>query len=162
MLAKEAEQAFSAGDYSKCVSCYAEAIELVKDRKTDASFDFHRFMAGCYSGLTGALGKLGKHEKCLELADAALSFFEKVGDLYPVLRGKWLMAIVNKGTALVCLGRPEEALPLFERAKRMAQESGTDSDEKQHWMIMVEQNIESVKKLLDKQKKGKRVWLFWR
>ena len=116
------------------------------------------FEASCNAGLSGSLGRLGRHRESLAAAEAALAFFGRRQGGSPAELGKWLMAIVNRGAALATLGRPTEALQAFQHAKEMLSERGMDVAENQQWVTMLDQNIASVETMLRGAEKRSRWW----
>ena len=159
---KEADRLFDAGDFGKSASSYRKALDLAQSLPAEEEFDHPGFAASCNAGLSGSLGRLGKHHESLAAADAALAFFDRAGDMYPAEAGKWMMAVVNRGAALAVLSRPREALEAFKRAKKMLVERGMNSAENKQWISMVDQNISSVNRMLrGSAGKSSPWWRFW-
>jgi tetratricopeptide (TPR) repeat protein len=139
------------------------AIRLSEELPKEEEFDHYGFRASCYARLSGALGKLGLHDEVLKVATAATAFFDKVGWLYPTERPKWLMVLVNKGSALACLGRPREALECLTRVKEMIADNEATIPGNRQWIQQLNQNIDSVRRMIEHEKAGKKWWnIFWR
>ncbi len=145
---KEGDGLFDAGDFAGSASSFKRALDLSISLPPEEDFDHPGFEASCNAGLSGSLGRLGRHRESLAAADAALAFFDRCGDMYPVEQGKWLMAVVNRGAALAMLDRPRDALEAFQRAKKMLSERGMNNAENRQWVTMVDQNISSVQRML--------------
>ena len=159
---READRKFDAGDFEGAASSCRRALDLSISLPSEEEFDHPGFEASCNAGLSGALGRLGKHRESLAAADTALAFFDRCGDMYPVAAGKWMMAVVNRGAALAMLDRPRDALEAFQRAKKMLSERGMNSAENQQWVTMVDQNISTVQSmLLPGTPKSSPWWKFW-
>ena len=153
-LWKDGDRLFQQGSYRASADAYINAIRLAEELPKEEEFDHYGFRASCYAGLSGALGKLGLHEEVLKVATLALTFFDKVGDLYPIERPKWLMVLVNKGAALTCLGHPREALECFIRAKEMIADNEATIPGNRQWVQQLDQNINSVKRMLEQDRKS--------
>jgi len=159
---KEGDRLFDAGNFAGSVSSYKRALDLSRSLPTEEEFDHLGFEASCNAGLSGSLGRLGRHAESLVAADAALVFFDRSGNMYPVEAGKWMMAVVNRGAALAMLSRPNEALEAFKRAKKMLSERGMNSVENRQWISIVDQNISSVQTMLrGGAQKSSPWWKFW-
>ena len=94
---KGGDRLFDAGDFKASASSYQRALELSRSIPAEDKFDHRGFEASCNAGLSGSLGR---HRDSLTAADAALAFFDRCGDMYPVEAGKWIMAVVNRGAVL--------------------------------------------------------------
>jgi hypothetical protein len=94
---KDGDLKFDVVDFEGSVRSYEKALELSRSLPSDEPFDHFGFEASCYAGLSGALGRLGRHRESLATAEAALAFFDRCGEMYPVEAGKWLMAVVKRG-----------------------------------------------------------------
>jgi len=158
---KEGDRLFDSGDFEGSVGSYTRALDLSRSLPPEEEFDHLGFEASCNAGLSGSLGRLGSHRESLAAAEAALAFFNRCGDMYPVEAGKWLMAVVNRGAALAMLGRPSEALEAFERAKKMLSDRGMDKAENRQWVAMVDQNISSIRTALRAGHTSPPWWKFW-
>lgn len=145
---KEGDLKFGSGDFEGSVRSYTRALDVAKSLPNDEPFNHLGFAASCTAGLSGALGRLDRHQESLAAAESALSIFDRHGTMHTTEVGKWMMAIVNKGTALVMLGRPREALDTFRRAKKMFSDLGMDIYENKQWIAMVDQNISTVEAML--------------
>jgi tetratricopeptide (TPR) repeat protein len=159
---KEGDRLFDTGDFAGSATSYRRALDLSRSLPAEEEFDHAGFEASCNAGLSGSLGRLGKHRESLAAADAALTFFDRHGDMYPVEAGKWMMAVVNRGAALAMLDRPREALEAFQRAKKMLSDRGMNDAANREWMAMVNQNISSVQNVMrGGSKKSSPWWKFW-
>lgn len=172
---KQGDARFNAGDHELSVTHYRRALQLSRSLPAAEPFDHGVFEASCNAGLSGSLGRLGRHRESLEAANEALGFFDralpgsqaKVGNMYPAESGKWLMASVNQGVALACLGRNEEALVSLLKAQALIRASGASAPGNEAWLATVEQNIRNVQRAvlqgpsrLDASSAPKRPW--WR
>lgn len=156
---KDGDRKFDGGDFAGSAASYQRALALSRSLPPEEEFDHPGFEASCHAGLSGALGRLGRHEESLAAADAALAFFDRVGNMYAAEAGKWIMAVVNRGAALAMLDRPREALEAFERAKRMLSDRGISNPQ---WSAMVDQNISAVRGMLrTSEASPKPWWKFW-
>jgi hypothetical protein len=77
-------------------------------------------------------------------ANKALAFFDTAGELNAVDMGKYLMALVNHGTALAVLGCFSAALEALSRAKEVFSNSNLDPVRNKSWLDMVEGNILAI------------------
>ncbi len=158
---KEGDGLFDAGDFAGSASSFKKALDLSISLPPDEDFDHPGFEASCNAGLSGSLGRLGRHRESLAAADTALAFFDRCGDMYPVEPGKWMMAVVNRGAALAMLDRPRDALEAFQRAKKMLSERGMNNAENRQWLTMVDQNISSVQRMVRSAAKSSAWRKFW-
>ncbi len=78
---KEGDRLFAVGDFASSVSSYKRALDLSRSLPPEEEFDHLGFEASCNAGLSGSLGRLGKHTESLVAADAALAFFDRCGDM---------------------------------------------------------------------------------
>ena len=115
---RDGDRLFHQGNYKGSVECYNKALTLCPSLPVDEKFDRRRFEASCQAGLSGSLGRLGKHLESLAAANKALLFYDECGEMYPADTGRWLMAMVNQGTALAALGCLTDAQEAFMRCKR--------------------------------------------
>jgi tetratricopeptide (TPR) repeat protein len=150
-LIKEMQQAYRDGDrffhhsnYERSVDCYKKALRLCKSLPEDEGFDGHRFEASVQAGLSASLGRLDKHLESLAAANKALSFYDELGDNYPADIGRWLMALVNQGTALATLGCLPAALEALRHAKEIFNNKGLDAAQNRQWLEMVDGNIAAI------------------
>jgi tetratricopeptide (TPR) repeat protein len=141
------------GNFEGSVDCYSKALKLARSLPAEAKFDRCSFEALCQSGLSASYGRLGKHPESLSAATQALLFYDECGDKYPAQIGRWLMAVVNQGTALASLGALAAALEAFQRAKDMFTNKGTDTPENAQWIATVDENIALLKAHLEKQER---------
>ncbi len=141
---KEANRAFHKGNYVGSVECYNKALQLCKSLPADITFDHHRFEASCQAGLSGSLGRLGKHLESFAAANKALLFYDECGEKYPADTGRWLMAQVNQGTALAALGCLPQAIEALQRAKEIFINKGLDIAQNKQWIDMVDGNIAAI------------------
>jgi tetratricopeptide (TPR) repeat protein len=139
------------GNYEGSVNCYNKALKLARALPSEAKFDRRSFEVLCQSGLSASYGRLNKHQESLSAATMALLFYDECGENYPAQTGRWLMAIVNQGTALASLGIFETALAAFQRAKDMFTHKGIDTQENRQWLNTVDENIVLIKAHLEKQ-----------
>lgn len=150
---RDADKAFHQGNYAGSVNSYNKALSLCQSLPADTEFDHHRFEAAVYAGLSGALGRLGKHLECFAAANKALAFYDQCGDRYPGDVGRWLMAQVNQGTALATLGCLDAAIEALKRAKEIFASKELDATENKPWLDMVEGNITAIQGHIKEQKK---------
>jgi len=143
---KDADQLFHKGNYHGSVECYQKALRLCQELSPIAfeQFDWRRFEASCQAGLSASYGRLGKHLESFAAANKALFFYDKCGDNYPADTGRWLMAVVNQGTALAALGCFNDALAAFRRAKEIFLCKGLDNPDNKAWLQMVDGNIAAI------------------
>jgi tetratricopeptide (TPR) repeat protein len=147
---RQAEHAFSCGNFQGAVASYRKALTLCQSLPESTNFDRSRFEASVQAGLSGALGNLGKHLESLAAANKALAFYDQHGENYPVDTGRWLMAQVNQGTALASLGCFPAALEALGRAKEIFVTKGLDAAQNKEWLKMVDSNIAVINVQLKK------------
>jgi tetratricopeptide (TPR) repeat protein len=143
---KSADRLFQQGNYEGSVECYNKALCLCQSLPPTAfeQFDWRRFEASCQAGLSASLGRLGKHLESFAAANKALFFYDECGEKYPADTGRWLMALVNQGTALAALGCLNDAIAAFVRAKEIFLCKGLDNPENKAWLEMVDGNIAAI------------------
>ncbi|MGD6805637.1 MAG: DUF3856 domain-containing protein [Candidatus Bathyarchaeia archaeon] len=141
------------GNFEGSVDCYNKALKLARSLPAETKFDRSNFEALCHSGLSASYGRLGKHRESLSAATMALMFYDECGEKYPAQTGRWLMAIVNQGTALASLCVFGEALAAFQRAKDMFTAKGIGTPENKQWLDTVDENIALIKAHLEKQER---------
>ena len=151
---KEGDRFFNEDNYEKSIASYEKALKLSKSIPANELFDHPGFEASCQAGLSGSFGRLGRHQESLQASEAALVFYDRFGDMYLAETGKWMMATVNKGSALAMLGNLKEALEIFNHAKEMLSKRNMNTLENQVWIQMLDQNFETVKDLLKNAKKS--------
>ena len=118
--------------------------------KSSIAADFEAF---CQAGLSGSLGRLGNHLESFAAANKALLFYDENGEIYPADTGRWLMAIVNQGTALAALGCFSDAMAAFQRAKEIFINKGLNNAENKAWIEMVDGNIAAINAHLAKKER---------
>jgi tetratricopeptide (TPR) repeat protein len=150
---KDGDQQYRQGNYMGSVECYQKAIKLCQSLPPDTTFDRRRFEASCYAGLSASLGQLKKHLESFAAANKALAFYDQCGEANPADVGRWLMALVNQGTALTTLGCFDVAVEALLRAKQIFTSHGLDASENGQWLEMVDGNIAAIKAHLAKQKR---------
>ena len=150
---KDGDQQYRQGNYMGSVECYQKALKLCQSLPPETTFDRRRFEASCYAGLSASLGQLKKHLESFAAANKALVFYDECGEGYPADVGRWLMALVNQGTALATLGCFDAAVEALLRAKQIFLDHGLDACENQHWLEMVDGNIAAIKSHLAKQER---------
>jgi tetratricopeptide (TPR) repeat protein len=138
---KEADQQFHKGNYAKAEECYQKALQLCQSLPPETTFDRRRFEASVQAGLSAAYGRLDKPFESFAAANKALLFYDECGDKYPADTGRWLMAIVNQGTALAAFKCFGDAQAAFRRAKEIFISKGLDTPENKQWIAMVEGNL---------------------
>ncbi len=111
------------------MNSYNKALRFCLSLPSDEKFDRCRFEAFCQAGLSGSLGRLGKHLESFAAANKALLFYDENGEMHPADTGRWLMAIVNQGTALAALGCFSDAMAAFQRAKEIFINKGLNTAE---------------------------------
>ncbi len=150
---KAAERSFNQGNYQGSVDSYNKALKLCQSLPPDAdeAFGRRRFEASVQAGLSGALGRLGKHIDSFAAANKALFFYDQCGEEYPADVGRWLMAQVNQGTALAALGCLPAALEALGRAKDIFVRKGLDANQNKAWLDMVDGNIAAISARLKEQ-----------
>jgi tetratricopeptide (TPR) repeat protein len=141
---RTADQSFHQSNYEGSIDSYNRALQLCQSLPISQEFDRRRFEASVYAGLSGALGRLGKHLESFAAANKALVFYDQCGDNYPADIGRWLMAQVNQGTALAALGCLGAALEALQRAKEIFTNKGLDSFQNKLWLEMVDGNIAAI------------------
>jgi len=147
---EEANRAFHQSNYQGAVECYNKALGLCSSLPVDVSFDRARFEAVVYSGLSAALGRLGKHLESFAAANKALVFFDQAGELDAVEVGKYLVAQVNQGAALAVLDCFPAALEALYRAKAIFSDKGLDASKNRQWLELVDGNIVAINEQMKK------------
>lgn len=142
---REGDRLFHQGNFEGSVECYNKALKLCGSLPADEKFDRRRFEASCQAGLSASLGHLEQHLESFAAANKALHFYDAYCEKYPADTGRWLMAIVNQGTALAALGCLPAALEAFLRAKEIFINKGLDIAQNKQWIDMVEGNIAAIK-----------------
>ena len=117
---KSADTLFRQANYAGSVDCYQKALRFCQQLSQTSlqQFDWKRFEASCQAGLSAAYGRLDKPFESFAAANKALLFYDACGEKYPADTGRWLMAIVNQGTALAafkCFGDAQAAFQAGER-----------------------------------------------
>ncbi len=150
---KDADRLFHKGNYAGSVDCYNKALSLCQTLSQAAfeQFDWRRFEASCQAGLSAAYGRLDKPFESFAAASKALLFYDACGENYPADTGRWLMAIVNQGTALAAFKCFGDAQAAFKRAKEIFLCKGLDIAENKQWLEMVDGNIATLEAHLAKQ-----------
>jgi tetratricopeptide (TPR) repeat protein len=148
---RNAEKACNIGDYQGCINNYQKALRLCQTLPQTENFDKHRFEASIHAGLSGALGRLGKHMESFASANMALVFYDVCGENYPADTGRWLMAQVNQGTSLAALGCLPAALEALLKAKQIFSDKGLDAAQNKAWLEMVDGNIAAINAQIKKQ-----------
>ncbi len=148
---RSADRSFHEGNYEGSVECYNKALKLCQSLPQNVEFDRGRFEASVYAGLSGALGRLGKHLESFAAANKALVFYDQYGESYPADIGRWLMAQVNQGTALAALGCLPAALEALQKAKEIFTGKGLDAAKNKGWLEMVDGNITAINARLKEQ-----------
>jgi tetratricopeptide (TPR) repeat protein len=151
---ENADKAFHSANYQSAVKGYNKALQLCGLLPADVvvEFDRVRFEAAVQAGLSAAFGRLGKHMESFAAANKALLFFDRVGcELNAVETGRYLMVLVNQGTALATLGCFTDALEALNRAKEMFNSKGLDSVKNKLWLDTVEGNIVAINAQIIKQ-----------
>ena len=150
---RDADQVFQQGNHEGSVECYNKALKISSALPVDEKFDRRRFEASCQAGLSASLGHLRKHLESFAAANKALHFYDECGEKYPADTGRWLMAIVNQGTALAALGCLPDALAAFLRAKEIFINKGLDIAQNKQWIDMVDGNIATIKAHMAKEER---------
>jgi tetratricopeptide (TPR) repeat protein len=150
---KDADQLFQKGNYEGSVDCYQKALRLFQSLSQTAfeQFDWRRFEASIQAGLSAAYGRLDKPFESFAAANKALLFYDACGEKYPADAGRWLMAIVNQGTALAAFKSFGDAQAAFCRAKEIFISKGLNTPENKQWIEMVDGNIAALNAHLAKQ-----------
>ena len=150
---KDADKLFHKGNYAGSVDCYNKALSFCQSLSQAAfeQFDWRRFEASCQAGLSAAYGRLDKPFESFAAANKALIFYDAHGEDYPADTGRWLMAIVNQGTALAAFKCFSDAQAAFKRAKEIFLCKGLDTAENKQWLEMVDGNIATLEAHLAKQ-----------
>jgi tetratricopeptide (TPR) repeat protein len=141
---REGDMLFRQCNFEGSVECYNKALKLCMSLPVNEKFDRRRFEASCQAGLSGALGRLGKHIESFAAANQALAFYDQFGEMYPADMGRWLMAMVNQGTALATLGCLADAQEAFQKAKEIFICKGLDTAGNKQWIEMVDGNIAAI------------------
>ncbi len=150
---KNAEQALRQGDNQGAFECFQKALRFLGQLPADAEFDRRSFEASCQAGLSGALGKLGKHMESFAAANKALTFYDSLGEIPAEDVGRFLMAQVNQGTALAALGCLPAALEALQRAKDVFRRKGLDTRTNRAWLDAVDGNIEAINREIEKKQR---------
>jgi len=132
-------------------NCQVIAAPVSATLPPDCEFDRRRFAAYCYSGLSAAYGKIGKHMECFAAANKALGFYDEAGDQYPADVGRWLMALANQGTSLAALRCLDAALEALLKAKDIFVRHGLNTEQNKQWLAMVDGNIEAIRREAQRQ-----------
>lgn len=148
---RDGDRLFHQGNFEGSVECYNKALRLSSSLPSNEIFDRRRFDASCQAGLSGSLGRLGKHLESFTAANKALLFYDECGEKYPADTGRWLMAMVNQGTALAALGCFNDAQAAFLKAKEIFICKGLDSSKNKAWIDMVDGNIAAINAHLTKE-----------
>ena len=149
---KTADNLFRQGNYESSIEYYNRALSFSQSLPNETTFDRQRFDASCYAGLSGALGRAGKHLESFAAANKALVFYDSFCENYPADVGRWLMAQVNQGTALAALRCLPAALEALQRAKDIFVNKGLDIVNNEEWLKMVDGNIEAIYTQIEKAK----------
>jgi hypothetical protein len=147
---KNAEAALRQGDNQGATVGYEKAMRLLGQLPVDCEFDRRKFGAAIYAGLSGALGKLGKHMESFAAANKALAYYDGLGDVPVEEVGRFLMAQVNQGTALAALGCFPAAIEALLRAKDVFRRKGLDTGANRQWLDQVDGNIEAIRRQIEK------------
>jgi hypothetical protein len=158
--------AFGKGDeslgrqnWSEAVLQYSEATNVLSALPESEPFDRSTFVASCLAGAAVANIGLEDHALALQCADTALLFFDKVSNMYPTERGRWLLSVLAKGIALSVLGRTAEAEQCRIRSKQMLMESGTGL----RFQAEIDELIKTLEGLLHRDSiESKRWWQLWK
>ena len=129
---------------SLCQSLPPDALE---------QFDRRRFEASLPSWLIRLrMGGWSKHLESFAAANKALLFYDECGEKYPADTGRWLMALVNQGTALAAFRCFQATLKrLSSGQKKFSSCKGLDTPENKQWIEMVDGNIAALNAHLQKQ-----------
>ena len=148
---RNAERLMVEGNFTDAVECFNKAVRISATLPADCEFDRQRFAAYCYSGLSAAQGKLGKHMECFAAANKALAFYDQHGDKYPADVGRWLMALANQGISLAALRCLDAAVEALLRAKEIFVKHGLNTEENKQWLAMVDGNIDAIRREAERQ-----------
>lgn len=138
---RDGDRSFHQGNFEGSVASYNKALQLCQSLPAETTFDRRRFEASVYAGLSAAYGRLDKPLESFAAANKALQFYDECGDKYPADVGRWLMAIVNWGTALAAFKCFSDAQAAFRRAKEIFISKGLDTPENKQWIAMVDSNL---------------------
>jgi tetratricopeptide (TPR) repeat protein len=150
---KNADLALRQGDNQGAHEGYQKALRLLGQLPAEAEFDRRRFEASCQAGLSGTLGKLGKHLESFAAANKALTFYDSLGELAAEDVGRFLMAQVNQGTALAALGCLPAAIEALQKAKEVFRKRGLDTQTNRQWLDAVDGNIEAINREIEKKQR---------
>ncbi|MCL2360068.1 DUF3856 domain-containing protein [Candidatus Bathycorpusculum sp.] len=148
---RNADDLFHSGNYEESVKCYTNALALSSSLPSDTAFDRSRFEASCQAGLSAVFGRLDRPFESFAAANKALLFYEAYGERYPADTGRWLMAIVNQGTALAAFHCFSDAQAAYMRAKELFLSKSLDTPQNKAWIAMVEANIATLSAHLAKE-----------
>ncbi|MDR0373273.1 MAG: tetratricopeptide repeat protein [Nitrososphaerota archaeon] len=148
---RDANRLFQHGSYEGTVECYNKALRLSSSLPSDIAFDRCRFDASCQAGLSAAFGRLDKPFESFAAANKALLFYDECGEKYPADIGRWLMAMVNQGTALAAFSCFNDAQVAFMRAKEIFISKGLNTPQNKQWIDMVDGNIATLRAHLAKE-----------
>jgi tetratricopeptide (TPR) repeat protein len=148
---RNADHLFHSGNYTDSAECYTKAIALSSSLPHDTAFDRSRFEASCQAGLSAVFGRLDRPLESFAAANKALLFYEACGERHPADTGRWLMAIVNQGTALAAFRCFNDAQAAFLRAKELFLNKGLDTPQNKTWLATVEANLAVINAHLTKE-----------
>lgn len=147
---KNGETALREGDNQGATECYQKALRLLGQLPVNVEFDRCKFEAACQAGLSGTLGKLGKHMESFAAANKALLYYDSLNEIPVEDVGRFLMAQVNQGTALAALGCLPAAIEALQRAKDIFRREGLNPEQNRQWLDAVDGNILAINKQIDK------------
>jgi tetratricopeptide (TPR) repeat protein len=150
---KNADQALRQGDNQGATVGYDKALRLLGQLPVDTKFDRRKFGAAIYAGLSGALGKLGKHTESFAAANKALAYYDCLAELAADDVSRFLMARVNQGIALAALGCLPAAIEALEHAKEVFRKRGLDIGANRQWLDQVDCNIEAINREIEKRQR---------
>lgn len=151
---KNGETALRQCDNQGATECYQKALRLLGQLPADAEFDRCKFEAGIQAGLSGTLGKLGKHMESFAAANKALVYYDSLKEIPVEDVGRFLMAQVNQGTALAALGCLPAALEALQRAKDVFRREGLNPEHNRQWLDAVDGNILAINKQIEKKQQS--------
>jgi tetratricopeptide (TPR) repeat protein len=105
------------GSLNEALEHFDDALELCR-RHQDGSVDMNLLTGFVYANKGATLGDMDQYDKAVECYDAAMEQYGllvKTDRAYESIR-PWLIALMNKGWALLNLGRDDEGLACHEGA----------------------------------------------
>jgi len=163
MALGEAERQLRDSLYEDAAGNCRKAMEVSRTISPEEAFDHAGFDAFCLASLSLALGRLRKFDECLQVADNALRYFNRRGELNQEDGKLWITAVFSRALALEALGRTSEALGEFRKAGEMLAERNGEMVGKEALKGEVGERIAHLEGVVEPGKKAgyKAWWEFW-